>query len=60
MGDDGTKYAYETQVFYDSQAGGDIRVMVGVWAVDGSAWSKKLADAVLLKSPDGSTHEWPG
>lgn len=58
LGNDGNKYAYETWAFYESAVGGDIRVVVCVWAFDGGDWSQTLADAVVVKSPDGSASVW--
>ena len=52
IGDSGTKYQIEFNVFYDSEPGGDLRVMA---SIDDGGWQAfvPLTDS-LIKRPDDS------
>jgi len=52
VGEDGKTYQLETQVFWDSKKGGDIRVIA---AVDDGGWSafKPLCNSFIM-APDGT------
>jgi hypothetical protein len=52
MGEDGRTYQLETQVFWDSKKGGDIRVMVA--ADDGGLSSFKPLTYDFIMASDGS------
>jgi hypothetical protein len=52
LGQDGRAYQLETQVFWDSRKGGDIRVMVS--ANDGRLRSLMRLTADFIMAPDGS------
>jgi|SRR5882762_11949105 len=52
VGEDGTTYQLETQVFWDSKKGGDIRVIVA--ADDGGVSAFKPLAHDFIMAPDGS------
>ena len=52
VGEDGKTYQLETQVFWDSKKGGDIRVMVA--ADDGGFSAFKPLTYDFIMAPDGS------
>jgi hypothetical protein len=57
LGRDGVKYAHETYTFYDHKPGGDIRVLVEVYAYDPATlgWTSKLAGGGFLMAPNAET-----